>query len=401
MTETADLPDAQRSFAPFTIDGHYQNGVTSRSADAQLHLTEQGAEIVADGVRVRIAVDDLQLTDRMSNTPRRISWGTSACFVTTDDAGSSRLQALLPGGKGSNIAFRLENHLPLAIGSLVVVAALLLSTMIWGIPAAANYLAFKIPESIREKSAEQTMELIDRLYVSESELTVQRKQELETYFREADNYPSKILFRDGGKIGANAFALPGGYVVFTDQIVELAEDDSQLLGVYLHEVGHARFRHAEKAVLRDSIWLVALTLLTGDISGVSDVIYTVPVALGELSFSRDLEREADDFAIDTMFAIGQDPAVLASMLERLEQSHRRRLTEGDESCERPAEEEQEDALEEEVPAETAMTADEDADSESESDGLSRIADSVLEYLSTHPATAERLERIRTAKPPQT
>ena len=409
MTETANLPDARAGFAPFSIEGQYQNGVTSRSVDAQLMISDQGAELIAEDVRLRISPADLQLTDRMSNTPRRISWGTTACFVTTDDAGSNQLRELLPGHKKANIAFRLENHLPLAIGSLVVVAALLISTMVWGIPAAANYLAFNIPESVREASAEQTMSLIDRLYVEESELPEGRKRELEAYFRNADSYPSQILFRNGSKIGANAFALPGGYVVFTDQIVELAEDDSELLGVYLHEVGHARLRHAETAVLRDSIWLVAITLLTGDISGVSDVIYTVPVALGELAFSRDLEREADDFAIDAMFAMGQDPAVLATMLERLERSHRTsNPPNNSESCERPAVESTDQAPTEMADAEVTDTevagaevTDADVTNTEGTDDEKSIADTLFEYVSTHPATAERLERIRRAKPPAT
>lgn len=357
-------PQQPAPFVPFVIEGEYQDGQTSRSIPARLTVHSDGCDLVAEQVRIEVAPADLKLTDRLSNTPRRISWGSAACFVTSDDQSADKLRQLLPNSELSSLPFRLENHLPLAITSLVLVTALLGATLIWGIPAAANYLAFKVPDSVREASAEQTMRVLDTAYVEESKLPAERKNELVSYFRSADDFPSKILFRDGEELGANAFALPGGYVVFTDQIVELAEDDAELMGVYLHEVGHARLRHAEISVLRDSAWLVALTLLTGDVSGVSEVIYTVPVALGQMAFSRDLEREADDFAIDAMHAAGLSPDALARMLEQLEQSHR---------------------LERQAP---------DTAADGKSSG---VVEQFQRYLSSHPATSERLERIRAAQ----
>ena len=367
-----------KGFEPFTLQGSYQDGLTSRSIDAELTVHERGCELDAGEVQLSIRPGDLLLSDRISNTPRRISWGTVACFITQDDAGTSRLRRLLPGHKASNLAFRLENQLPLAIGMLLFVTALLLATLVWGIPYGAKYLAFKIPDSVSEQSAEQSLQFIDRLYVEESQLPLERQQELEHYFRAVDNYPPKILFRHGKDIGANAFALPGGYVVFTDELVELAAQDAELLGVYLHEVGHAKLRHAETSVLRSSAWLIVLTLLTGDISGVSEAVYTLPVALGELSFSRQLEREADDFAINALFAAGESPDRLASMLEKLESSQH--VVSVDEN-------QSESATESGTEKETATKNDR------------HFSQQLFEYLSTHPATDERLQRIRSAQTP--
>jgi len=254
-----------------------------------------------------------------------------------------------------------------------VAVVLLAGTLFWGIPAAANYLAFKIPDSVSEAAAEQTITTIDNTWVSESDLPLERQEELSAYFRSVDDYPPKILFRDGNKIGANAFALPGGYVVFTDQLVLLAESDAELLGVYLHEVGHARLKHAEISVLQSSGWLVLLTLITGDVSGVSETLFTLPVTLGQLAFSRDMELEADDFAVRALVASGREPEPLAAMLERMEQMAR-----DSESAE--------DASREENP-ETSKAGTGDMDDDS--------ADSSwLEYVSSHPATRQRVERIR-------
>lgn len=46
------------------------------------------------------------------------------------------------------------------------------------------------------------------------------------------------------QIGANAFALPDGTLVVTDELVELAGDnDDEVLAVLAHELGHIHERH--------------------------------------------------------------------------------------------------------------------------------------------------------------
>ena len=52
------------------------------------------------------------------------------------------------------------------------------------------------------------------------------------------DYPLKVLFREGGRIGANALALPAGTIIFTDEMVRLSEDDTELVTVLAHEIGH-------------------------------------------------------------------------------------------------------------------------------------------------------------------
>ncbi|MEB3735127.1 M48 family metalloprotease [Halopseudomonas pachastrellae] len=53
-------------------------------------------------------------------------------------------------------------------------------------------------------------------------------------------YPERTLkvhFRSAPALGANAFALPGGHLVFTDAMVELAQHDDELVAVLAHEAG--------------------------------------------------------------------------------------------------------------------------------------------------------------------
>lgn len=102
----------------------------------------------------------------------------------------------------------------------------------------------------------------------------------------------------------------------TDELINIAESDEEILAVYLHEVGHARNHHAETGVLANSAWLVILPIVTGDISGMTEAIFPVPVVLGQLAFSRELEREADDYSIEKLRELSLSPTLLAAILER-------------------------------------------------------------------------------------
>src|SRR3546814_16752791 len=54
----------------------------------------------------------------------------------------------------------------------------------------------------------------------------------------------------------NAFAIPGGYVYVTRQLMALMNDEAELAGVLGHEVGHVAAQHSKKrqsAATRNSI----------------------------------------------------------------------------------------------------------------------------------------------------
>jgi predicted Zn-dependent protease len=158
--------------------------------------------------------------------------------------------------------------------------------------------------------------------------------------------PSRILFRSSPQIGPNAFALPGGTVIVLDQIVQLADSDEQILGVLAHEMGHINERHALRQMLQASVVGLTMAWYVGDISS---LLAAAPTALLETRYSRDYESRADQFAIDMLRSNHISPRYLADMLEKLEHAH---------------------------------------------GGKADKKDSLMNYLSTHPNTAERIRMLR-------
>jgi len=63
----------------------------------------------------------------------------------------------------------------------------------------------------------------------------------------------------------NAFAIPGGYVYVTRQLMALMNDEAELAGVLGHEVGHVAAQHSKKRQSAPStprIWLRVAQLAT-------------------------------------------------------------------------------------------------------------------------------------------
>ena len=126
----------------------------------------------------------------------------------------------------------------------------------------------------------------------------------------------------------NAFAVPGGYVYITRQLMGIINDEAELAFVVGHETGHIAANHHQqrKSAQRSSaIWGVLGAILG---AAVGNNAFGGLISQGAsqfskarlLSFSRNQEYQADVLGIRYMTAAGYDPAGGASMLAQLTRS---------------------------------------------------------------------------------
>lgn len=124
----------------------------------------------------------------------------------------------------------------------------------------------------------------------------------------------------------NAFAIPGGYVYVTRQLVGLMSDEAQLAGVLGHEVGHVAARHAakrESAATRNTILGVLGTVISGAVFGngtlgqLGSQVFSTGSQLLTLKYSRGQETEADNLGITYLRRAGYDPRAMSRVLNRL------------------------------------------------------------------------------------
>jgi predicted Zn-dependent protease len=92
----------------------------------------------------------------------------------------------------------------------------------------------------------------------------------------------------------NAFALPGGYLVFNRGLLEKAKAPEEIQGVLAHEVAHVLKRHSLVQLAQNIGMEVAIQALLGNENPYLDYLLRNGSQLLSLKFTRDHERAADD-----------------------------------------------------------------------------------------------------------
>lgn len=124
----------------------------------------------------------------------------------------------------------------------------------------------------------------------------------------------------------NAFAIPGGYVYTTRQLVALMNNEAELAGVLGHEVGHVAARHSAKRqsnAMKNQIIGVLGAVLSGVLLGNSQVGQLLQQGFMQgsqlltLKFSRTQENEADRLGIEYLRRAGYDPRAMSTVLSSL------------------------------------------------------------------------------------
>jgi len=118
----------------------------------------------------------------------------------------------------------------------------------------------------------------------------------------------------------NAFALPGGYIYLTRGIMAFLNDEAQLAGVLGHEIGHVTARHSAQQYTQATSAGLGLTLLSIFVPETRPLQGLAETALGVLflKHGRDDELQADRLGVQYTAKTGWDPRGVAGMLRTLQ-----------------------------------------------------------------------------------
>jgi predicted Zn-dependent protease len=242
-------------------------------------------------------------------------------------------------------AHRLRLTVLAAVGAIAVTAGIYL----WGIPALAAVVATVVPVSWEERVGQSAVAYLappaQRCNDPQLQAAVNEVVEVLTAAGPRSPYALRVYVVHSPVV--NALAIPGGYIVVFQGLLERTRSPEELAGVLAHELQHVLRRHVTRAIIQDASTGLLVATLTAD--GTGPLVYGLQTAraFGNLRYSRRAEEEADLEGMKMLLAAGVDPAGMIDFFGVLEKQ------------------------------EGARTA-------------------AFKYLSTHPIASDRIERLKSS-----
>lgn len=306
------------------FQAEFYDGLSARAKSAWVEVHESAILVSVEGGRQSYQFKEIEVQAKLGQAKRIIDLPGGARLE------AANIDALESAISSSAIGFwkalhYLENHLAWVMVSLVATVFAGWMFLQHGVPKLAEYVAKATPPSMEKNLGEQVLKGLDNEklgYFKASKVKEKRKQEIATALAQlckVNTCPAyELKFRDGGVIGANAFALPGGIMVVTDGLVKLAKNDDEIIAVLAHELGHVAQRHAFRQSIQGTLAGLMLAAVTGDVSTLGAGL---PAALMQMQYSREHELEADRFALASLQKSCLPPRAFAEILYRLQNQH--------------------------------------------------------------------------------
>jgi len=333
-------------------DGHYLNGRTAARQPVKIRLMRQGLEVTSgDGMPSFWAYRDVRQTQgSYTGEQVRLEKGQQIpeVLLVSDPAFLRDLHRMAPdltahfhdpARRRRRVAFTLLA----AVGAMAASAGL----YFWGIPAVASVTASHVPVSWEERLGQSVIEHLappaKRCADPNRSHMIGEIVDVLTSHLSSNPYVFRVTVTDNAMV--NALAAPGGYVLIFRGLLDRTRSPEELAGVLAHEFQHVLHRHPTRALLQNLSTGLLVTAVAGDASGVMAFGLEGARTLGELRYSRQDEQEADAEGMRMLIRAGIDPSGMIGFFEALQR----------EDAKTPA---------------------------------------FLKYLSTHPATQDRIEHLR-------
>jgi Zn-dependent protease with chaperone function len=365
---------------------YYPASGAAHARDAVLrvgdHLGDLALTVASESTK-HFKVTEIVASERFSRATRTVHLPDGAVLEVDDGEQLSRV--LAAAGQPDAIVTRWQHSWRVVITSLVLAVVILVAAYVWVLPVAADFAARRVPASWTEALDSvviRQLKLQGSLQPSELPTTDQARlrAKFDAVIAASSGVESapkiNIYFYRMGEM-PNAFALPGGSIVFLDGIVKAAPDDDALVGVFAHEFGHVKNRHGLRTLLRTAVLSAVAAWYFGDFTTLAGAA----VVVSQLRHSRAFETEADDVAIAMMRENRIGTKSLAELFRRMRD--RGGLFDHDD--------------EKKEKAGTPDAEKRDNATPSKRDKLGSF--SIPEFLSTHPDIEQRIERFEKAIQP--
>lgn len=311
----------------WTIEGRYFHAGSAREVPARasaepqrvLRIAAENGDVLAD-----VPAGQVKVTSRLARLVRRFDLPDGARFETGDNDGADALLLTLRKRRRGRFTDRLERAWPVVGASLLVSLFFAYYLIVQAVPLLAEWLALRTLPTVGHAMSEQTLAALDRFALASTQLKPADQARATMLFRRVaaksrggvSGY--RLVFRGGGRIGPNAFALPDGTIVMTDPLWVAVKNDAEIEGVFAHEMSHVDHAHQLQRVYEASLVPALIGIFTGDMTQMSQISSILPGVIVQSAYSRRFESQADDDGAAVLRRLGEKPSHMADLLERLD-----------------------------------------------------------------------------------
>jgi predicted Zn-dependent protease len=116
----------------------------------------------------------------------------------------------------------------------------------------------------------------------------------------------------------NAFTVPGQRIIISKKLLDFADTPDELAGVLAHEMGHALELHPEASIVRT----LGISALGALLFGQSSNMESLAAIMLQLAYSRQAERQADDWALRLLRQAKISPRGFAAFFTKMKKKFR-------------------------------------------------------------------------------
>jgi Zn-dependent protease with chaperone function len=303
------------------LEVKYYDGEFPIAHPALLVFSDNEVTLTSGDTTLTYSLDKLRVSPRTGRADRFIMLPDGGQYQCADQPILDRLPQEV---RSEGLVAWLEDRISVAVASVAIIICALLFGYYYGLPAAAELIVKRIPIETEVSLGNHILTWFDdKQWFMASHIDQDQRDSIRNKFSKLHeglliSPHIELEFRNSKLIGPNAFAFPGGTIVITDQMVETAESEEEVLAILAHEIGHAEQRHGMRQILQSSFIALAAATITADAASLSSAVAGLPVIVAQTKYSRDFETEADEFAFDLLKRHDISPEAFANLMERLD-----------------------------------------------------------------------------------
>ncbi|OFX74986.1 MAG: hypothetical protein A2X12_08045 [Bacteroidetes bacterium GWE2_29_8] len=135
------------------------------------------------------------------------------------------------------------------------------------------------------------------------------------YYKDDFAWETKIIKDDET---LNAFCVPGGYLYVYTGLIKYLDTEDQIAGIMAHEIAHADRRHSTDMLTKTYGISMLFDIVLG--KGSQGTLTNIATSLLTLQYSKDNEREADNYSVIYMCPTEYNAAGSGDFFVKLEEA---------------------------------------------------------------------------------